>query len=103
MTESRRNQAGLLPPDWLDKYAAAVEANVFGEGSRRDAKGNPVEQGRGSADNQTSQSVEAYRKWGKDEPDYERTLARMEKQLAASEIRRKALADFAGRKGLFQR
>jgi hypothetical protein len=90
--------AERLPADFLERHYEAVQNNVFGHDHRTDANGRPIEQGRGSAANQTHQSVEAYRKWGKDEPDYERNLARMEKQLAACDAERKARAASAGRK-----
>lgn len=95
--------AEQLPADFLERHFAAVQAAVFGHDVKFDAKGIPIEQGRGSALSQTRQSVDAYRKWGKDEPDFERHLAQMEKQLAASDARRKAEAEAAGRKGMFRR
>jgi hypothetical protein len=79
---------GQLPPDWLERYHVAVAANVFGADHKKDKHGNPIEQGRGAAANMTSQSVEAYKKWGKDEPGYAENLKRMEAQLAAcNEVR----------------
>lgn len=83
-------EAGNLPPNYLDRCDEARDLNVFGFDAKKDRQGNYIEQGRGSLANQTHQSVEAYRKWGKDEPDYERHLARMQKELAASEAHRKA-------------
>jgi hypothetical protein len=62
--------------------------NVFGVDHKVDRLGRPIEQGRGSAKNQTVQSVEAYRRYGKDEPDFKEHLARMEKELAESDARR---------------
>jgi hypothetical protein len=83
-------EVGILPSDYLAKHFEAVRANVFGLDHKVDARGNPIEQGRGSAMNQTQQSIDAYRKWGKDEIDYEKHLRRMEKELEQSEARRKA-------------
>jgi|SRR5271155_2681645 len=93
--------AGRLPADFLERCDAARERNVFGFDHKKDRQGNPIEQGRGSAQNQTHQSVEAYRKWGRDEPDYERNLSRMEKELVACEAQRKAKA--GGRRGASRR
>ena len=77
--------AGALPPDWMDRYHAAVQANVFGHDHKTDRHGNPIEQGRGSASNQTAQSLAAYRKYGRDELGYAENLKRMEGELAASD------------------
>ena len=60
---------------------------VFGANHKTDRFG-PIEEGRGSARNQTRQSIEAYRRHGKDEPDYKENLARMEKELAETNERR---------------
>jgi hypothetical protein len=84
--------AGELPPDWLERHAAAVQANVFGHDHKKDKNGNPIEQGRGSESNMTAQAVAAYRKYGREEPDYQRHLSRMEKQLAACDEVRSAAA-----------
>jgi hypothetical protein len=61
---------------------------VFGANHEVDRLNRPIEDGRGSARNQTRQSVEAYRRHGKDEPDYKENLARMEKELAETNERR---------------
>jgi hypothetical protein len=90
--------AGLLPPDFIERHLDAVDANVFGIDAPKDKNGNRQEQGRGSSGNQTKQSIDAYKKWGRDEPDFERTVARMEKELVASDARRKVERD-AARKG----
>jgi hypothetical protein len=81
---------GNLPADWLERHFEAVKQNVFGVDYKTDAKGNPIEQGKGSAMNQTRQSVDAYRKWGVNEIDYERHLKRMEAELAKCDERRRA-------------
>ena len=86
-------EAGKLSPDFLERYYAAVANNVFGHDHKTDRHGNPIEQGRGSASNMTQQSVDAYRKWGKDEPGYAEHLATMEKQLAACNAVRAAGGD----------
>jgi hypothetical protein len=86
-------EEGNLPSDYFGRIQHAVDCNVFGHDHKKDRDGNPVEQGRGSAANPTRQSVEAYRKWGKDELEYERILARMEKQLKDAEPRQKAEAE----------
>ena len=64
------------------------DRTVYGVDHKVDRLGRPIEQGRGSAKNQTVQSVEAYRRYGKDEPDYKENLARMEKELAETNERR---------------
>jgi hypothetical protein len=85
--------SGQLPPEWLERYHAAVQSNVFGHNHKSDRHGNPIEQGRGSAQNMTQQSVDAYKKWGKDEPDYADNLKRMQAQLdACNEVRNAATA-----------
>jgi hypothetical protein len=84
----RRIEAGELPEDWFARYARAIEDNVFGVGHGKDANGKPIENGLGSAANQTAQSVEAYRRWGVNDIDYEKNLARIEKELAVCEARR---------------
>jgi hypothetical protein len=61
---------------------------VFGANHEVDRLNRPIEDGRGSARNQTRQSVEAYRRHGKGEQDYKEHLARMEKELAESDARR---------------
>jgi hypothetical protein len=73
---------GLLPPDWIERCDDARDANVFGVDAPKDKRGFRLEQGLGSTRNMTQQSIDAYKKWGKDESDYERNLARMEKLFA---------------------
>jgi|SRR6516162_1115337 hypothetical protein len=95
LTEQEKDTAdamiaeGILPPNFYELHWQAIADNVFGVGHRTDKNG-PQEMGLGSKDNQTRTSVEAYRKWGKDEPDYERHLARLEKELIESQARRAA-------------
>jgi hypothetical protein len=91
--------AGQLPGDFLDRHHEAVRKNVFGHDFKTDRHGDPIEQGRGSAVNMTQQSVDAYKKWGRDEPDFAANLQRMEEQLAGANARRKAQAP-ASRRGV---
>jgi hypothetical protein len=85
-------EGGALPPDYLEKCDEARETNVFGLGYKTDRRHNPIEQGIGSSGNQTRNSIEAYKKYGKHEPDFEENVKRMEKELAESNERRKAAA-----------
>jgi hypothetical protein len=64
--------------------------DTYGEGFKRDKHGKPMEQGRGSPGNQTAESVAAYEQRCKDKPNYHETLARMKRELAACQERRKA-------------
>ena len=83
-------QRGELPPDAIKKYYDDEARNVFGFDAVKTRKGY-VEQGVGSAKNQSRNSIEAYKKYGKDEPDFKEHLLRMEKELAESnEFRRSA-------------
>lgn len=91
-------ESGQLSKDFIERYHDAVEKNVFGADHKKDRHGNPIEQGLGSALNQTKNSVDAYRKYGNphnpknvdpDTPEvYEATLKRMEQELKlANEVR----------------
>lgn len=83
---------GELPKTAIKDHFDAEAKNVFGHDAKKKGK-NFIEQGIGSADNQTRNSIEAYRKHGKGEPDYEANLKRMEEELKSSnERRRKAAA-----------
>jgi hypothetical protein len=53
-----------------------------------DRSGKPIEQGVGSANNQSANSIAAFEKYCSHQPDFERELARMKKELAASNERR---------------
>ena len=64
--------------------------DVFGVDHKTDRHGKPIEQGLGAAGNQTAQSVEAYEKWCRHEPGFDRNLARMKKELADCEAKRAA-------------
>lgn len=81
---------GILPPDWIDRCDKARTANVFGHDHKTDRHGAPIEQGIGSTSQMTMNSIEAYKKWCKDEPDYERNLARMLKLFDEQQPRREA-------------
>ena len=84
LEEMRRQiDLGQLPKNAIEQYWHDQEMAVFGENFKRDANGTPIEQGRGSPSQPTHQSVEAYRKYGKNEPGYQEHLQRMEAQLAA--------------------
>jgi hypothetical protein len=66
-------------------------AHVFGPDHKKDANGNPIEQGIGSPGNQSRQSIEAFRKYhDMTTPENLTALARMEKDLAICEARRRA-------------
>ena len=82
-------ETGQLPPDAIAQHFDCVQKNVFGFDFKKDRNGKPIENGLGSARNQTRNSVESYRKWGIGEADYEINLQRMEKELAVANERRK--------------
>jgi hypothetical protein len=80
--------------DLLRQAVAQEKNDVFGVGHKTDRNGKPIEQGIGTAGNQTSHSIDAYilaqtvwRKGGP-EPGYEQHLARMKRELAECEARR---------------
>ncbi len=83
-------EAGKLPSDFLKRHIEAVDSNVFGVDAPKDRRGWRMEIGIGSPLNQSQQSLDAYIKYGKDEPDFERNLARMRKELEATEQRKAA-------------
>jgi len=80
-------ELGALPPDAIKKYREEEARNVFGHDARK-SKGRLLEQGLGSAGNQTRNSIESYRKYGKGDPDYAANLERMERELKESNERR---------------
>jgi hypothetical protein len=83
-------KAGRLPPDAIEQHFKAEALNVFGFDAKKTRDGKSyIEQGVGSASNQTLNSINAYKKFGAAEPDYERNLARMEREFAESEARRR--------------
>lgn len=95
---------GELPADAIEKYLEDEEKNVFGFDMKHDRTGNPVEQGIGSPQQPSRNSIDAYKVFqtqhrkGGPEPDYDKHLARMEaelaeylkKQAARSKTKRKA-------------
>jgi hypothetical protein len=88
---------GELPNNYVDRYFEAVQDNVFGVDHKKDRKGNPIEQGIGSPGNQTRNSIEAYAKYTRDEPEVKaKNIERMERELAESNERRRAAADKKG-------
>ena len=91
-------EQGQLPKDFLDRHFDAVDANVFGIDAPKDRHGNRKEQGIGSAGNQTANSVAAYIKYCKNEPDYDENVKRMKAELAKCEEARKAQVTAANRK-----
>jgi hypothetical protein len=82
--------SGELPADAIKQYYADERRNVFGFDHKSDRSGKPIEQGYGSAQNMTRNSIEAYRKYGSAELEYEKHLARMEAELKATDARRAA-------------
>ncbi len=82
--------ANKIPRDWYDRYLEACEKHVFGPDVKHDRKGDPIEQGIGSAAHPTRNSIEAYKahqlgnKFGP-EPAFQENLAKMEADLKAYE------------------
>jgi hypothetical protein len=71
--------------------------DVFGEGFKRDPKtGKPLEQGIGSPDNMTASAVDAYAKWGVNDPNYNEHLAELKRQLAVCQERCRKEREAAG-------
>jgi hypothetical protein len=88
----------LLPPDWLDRCDEARRTNVFGIGHKTGRGGKPIEMGIGSENQMSANSIQAYKKYCQNEPDFERHLARMEKLLAEQQAQRQAQQPRAGRR-----
>jgi hypothetical protein len=84
--------AGLLPPDFGSRHELAKALNVFGADAKKDRNGNYIEQGVGSEFGMTRNSIEAYKRFNSNEIDFEKNVARMEKQLLAANERREAEA-----------
>jgi hypothetical protein len=82
--------AGELPVDAVKQHFDAEDRNVYGHDAKRRRDGSYIEQGVGSAGNQSRNSIEAYKKYCSHEPDFEKTVARMEKELAETNARRRA-------------
>jgi hypothetical protein len=83
----------LLPKNWFELCDDARDRFVFGEDFKIDRNGTPIENGLGSPGNMTAQSVAAYEKWCRDEPDHGRHLARMRKLLAEQQVKRDGKRD----------
>jgi hypothetical protein len=83
-------KSGELPRDAYKQYLEAEARNVFGHDAKKDANGNWIEQGHGAPSHPTRNSLEAYKRWGKEEPHYHEHLARMEKELAEYEAKQAA-------------
>ena len=66
-------EAGQLPPDFLKRHEEAKRQNVFGFDHKTDANGDPIEQGIGSAANQTRNQINAYKKYAKYEADFRKS------------------------------
>jgi hypothetical protein len=81
---------GELDPGAIKQYYLEERKNVFGFDHKTDRSGKPIEQGIGSPGNQSANSVAAFEKYCSHQPDFERELARMKKELAASNERRAA-------------
>jgi hypothetical protein len=85
---------GELPKSAIKDHFEAEARNVFGADAKKKGK-MYIEQGIGSPGNQTRNSIEAYRKHGKGEADYEANLARMEQELKDSNDERRRKLDAA--------
>jgi hypothetical protein len=89
-----------VPPDvrrrLMREAREMTSQDVYGVDHKKDAKGQPIEQGVGSANNMSRQAIAAYiaeqttRRPGGPEPGYEIALAKMEQQFAECQARRKA-------------
>jgi hypothetical protein len=82
--------AGKLSPSAIKNHLIAEEKAVFGADVKHDRKGNPIEDGIGSALQPSANSVEAYAFYCRDEPDYAANLAKMRKDLAAYLAKKKS-------------
>lgn len=100
-------ERGELPADYLDRYFDAVEANVFGHDHKKHKDGTPIEQGRGSPGNQTRQSIDAFKKYGRPEKgaseaefkEFADQVRRMEGELKACDEARAAATPPRRRRG----
>jgi hypothetical protein len=81
-----------LPPaearQWYQRYLEGLSEATFGAEAPRNSKGERTECGQGSPGNETAQSVAAYEKWGRNDPDYEKQLVKKRANLAACNERR---------------
>jgi hypothetical protein len=94
---------GKLPKDYLDRHFDAVDANVHGWDAPKDRNGFRLEQGLGSPNNQTANSIAAFVKYhGPDavepDPNFAENLKKMQAQLAKSDEVRKVKAAKDGRR-----
>lgn len=97
LRDARVENIELLPSDFrkrLMKEAQEItNKNVFGADYKKDRKGTPIEQGLGSAAQPTQQSIEAYKKYHKDDPDFAENLKKMETALAEFRAKKKSRDD----------
>jgi hypothetical protein len=87
----------VLPPDFLERHLEAVRRNIFGFDHKTDKNGRPIEQGLGSPQNMTQNCIDAYKKWGKNDPGFEEHLKRMEAELVACNKARAAKENVPGK------
>lgn len=85
-----------LTPAERKSYEDLQRRIVYGHDSKTDHDDNPIEQGLGSAAQPTRNSIEAYKRWHKSDPDYKGTLAAMEAQYAEHIAAKKAPKRKAG-------
>ena len=78
---------GELPPNAIEIYYDNEAKNVFGHDAKM-VNGQYVEQGFGSAGNQTRNSIEAYKKYHKDDPGFAENVKRLETELVESNKKR---------------
>ena len=94
LAEYRVNSLAELPlhlRKQLRREAEDIALNsVFGDNHKKDANGMPIEQGVGSPGNQTRHSLDSFKKYNDmTQPANIEALARMEKELAVCEARRR--------------
>lgn len=97
---------GKLPPDYLDRHFDAVDQNVFGTEAPKDRNGFRTEIGIGSPNNQSANSISAYKKFHdpanpkcvEPDPNFAENLKRMQSQLVKSNELRKANAPAGARR-----
>jgi hypothetical protein len=84
--------AGELPADAEARHFENEAKNVFGADARKDRNGRYIEQGIGSAQNITRNSIEAFKRYCSGEVNFDRTLAQMEKQFADQQAKKAGAA-----------
>jgi hypothetical protein len=82
MVHKTPKELASLSPAKLKQYHADEENAVFGVGHKHTRHGDPIEQGLGSLAQPTLQSIKAYEKYGRGEPDFDKQLADMKARLA---------------------